>query len=371
MIPQNNPLANYLSQKAAIDEAIARVLAGGRYLLSHETSAFEEEFSSYVGTRYAVGVGSGTDALFLALKACGVGPSDEVITVSHTAIATVAAIDMTGAVPVLVDIEPDSYTISPEEVERALSAKTKAIIAVHLYGHPASMEKLIDLAKQKDVYVIEDCAQSHGARYQGVRVGSLGDAAAFSFYPTKNLGCLGDGGAITTNDEKIYRNLLALRQYGWDQNRVSHMPGINSRIDELQAAVLRVKLKVLDEKNQRRIDIARAYDRLKDIPGLKIPSTTYGTTHVYHQYVIQCETRAVRDGLKEFLLRHEIQSAIHYPLPVHLQPAYISIIRTTHSLSRTLRVSETILSLPIFPELSDEDVERVIRVVQNYFSQQE
>ncbi|MFH1125050.1 MAG: DegT/DnrJ/EryC1/StrS family aminotransferase, partial [Pseudomonadota bacterium] len=261
MIPQNNPLANYLSHQAAIDLAIHQVSKSGSYILGEETAAFEREFAEYAGVKYAVGVGNGTEALHLALRALGVGPGDEVITVSHTAVATVAAIEMTGAEPVFADIDPNSFTIAPKEVEKAITGRTKVILPVHLYGHPADLRPLLECAKQHDLYLLEDCAQAHGAVYHGRKVGSWGDAGAFSFYPTKNLGCLGDGGAVTTSSPELHERLLALRQYGWDRKRISLEPGFNSRLDELQAAILRVKLKYLNENNQKRMGVARAYDQ--------------------------------------------------------------------------------------------------------------
>jgi dTDP-4-amino-4,6-dideoxygalactose transaminase len=253
MIPQTSPLANYLSNQPALDEAIHRVLGAGRYILGDETAAFEREFADYIGVRYAVGVGSGTDALHLALRGLGIGPGDEVITVSHTAVATVAAVEMCGAATVLVDIDPKSYTLDASLLERARSDRSRAVVPVHLYGQPCALEEIIRFARRHGIFVVEDCAQSHGALCEGRRTGSWGDVAAFSFYPTKNLGGLGDGGAITTQDPALYEALRALRQYGWDDKRLSRRPGWNSRLDEIQAAVLRVKLARLEENNQRRI----------------------------------------------------------------------------------------------------------------------
>ena len=369
MIPQNNPLANYLSHKQAIDTAIARVLASGHYILGEETSAFEHEFAAYIGAKYAVCMGSGTEALHIALQACGIGAGDEVITVSHTAVATVAAIEMCGAVPVLVDIDTDSYTIDPDHVEKALTDRTKAIIPVHLYGQPSDLEPLMECAGQYNLYLIEDCAQAHGAVYNENKVGSWGDAGVFSFYPTKNLGCLGDGGAVTTNSSEIHDKILALRQYGWDQERISLIKGYNSRLDELQAAVLRAKLKWLDENNRKRIRIARTYNQLFDSLNLTLPSPISRTTHVYHQYVIRCTKKAIRDDLMEFMLKRQIQSAIHYPVPVHLQPAYINIAGSRNSLPVTENCSETIISLPMFPDLTDGDIDNIVTTIRTFFDQ--
>lgn len=367
MIPQKNPLAGYLSLQADIDEAIRRVLAGGRYILAEETLAFEKEFAGYIGVRHVVAVGSGTEAIHLALRACDIGPGDEVITVSHTAVATVAAIEMCGAVPVLVEIDPVSYTMDPGSAEQAVTDRTKAILPVHLYGQPAHLVPIIECARKHKLHVIEDCAQAHGALYRGKRTGAWGDAGAFSFYPTKNLGCLGDGGAITTQSAELCEKLRALRQYGWDDRRISHLAGFNSRLDELQAAVLRVKLPHLDENNQRLRDLASTYaGQLRTSP-LTLPAEIPGTEPVYHQYAVTCAERSTRDRLRKFLLNHEIQTAVHYPLPVHRQPAYRDRYGKSPSLPVTERVSETMVSLPMFPEFTAEEVHRVGAVVRKFF----
>jgi len=369
MIPQTSPLANYLSNRTALDEAIHRVLSAGRYILGKETAAFEKQFAHYIGVPYAVGVGNGTEALHLALRGLGVGPGDEVITVSHTAVATVAAVEMCGATPVLVDIHPESYTMDVSLLEKARSDRSKAIVPVHLYGQPCDLEAVTRFAKTYRLFVIEDCAQSHGALYQGQRTGSWGHAAAFSFYPTKNLGALGDGGAITTRDPSLYERLRALRQYGWDESRISQRAGWNSRLDELQAAVLRVKLAHLEATNQRRIQIARAYhELLNQIPWLTLPSPTPGTTHVYHQYVIRCADPPARNRLMAHLSEGGIQTAVHYPVPVHLQPAYANRLPGSHSLPVTEAQCPRILSLPLFPELTDEEVGRVAKTIESFFS---
>jgi dTDP-4-amino-4,6-dideoxygalactose transaminase len=363
MIPQNSPLANYLNHQSAIDDAMRRVLASGQYILGKETLSFEREFADYIGVKYGVGVGNATEALHLVLTALGVGQGDEVITVSHTAVATVAAIEMCGAIPNLVDIQASQYTIAPDMVGRAITSNTKAIIPVHLYGQPADLEPILRLAREHHLYVVEDCAQAHGAGYRGRKVGSLGDAGVFSFYPTKNLGCLGDGGAITTNNEHLYERLVALRQYGWNQEKVSCRPGFNSRLDEIQAAVLRAKLPFLDENNQKRIRIAESYNRLRGISSLTVPDPVPGTTHVYHQYVIRCASRTARDALRLALSDGGIQTAIHYPTPVHLQPAYRGRLHLRELLQITEATCDVILSLPLFPELREDEVDRVVTSV--------
>ena len=363
MIPQNNPLANYLHHQSAIDAAIHHVLASGQYILGEETRSFEREFADYIGVRYAVGVGSATEALHLVLTALGVGQGDDVITVSHTAVATVAAIEMCGAIPNLVDIQAARYTIRPDSIARAITPKTKAIIPVHLYGEPADMDAILRLAKKHHLYIVEDCAQAHGAEYHERKVGSLGDAGVFSFYPTKNLGCLGDGGAITTDNEALCERLVALRQYGWDHGRLSQRPGFNSRLDEIQAAVLRAKLPFLDANNQKRIRIAGSYHRLKGISSLIVPDPMPDSTHVYHQYVLRCANQAKRDALKLALSDAGIQTAIHYPTPVHLQPAYQGRVHLHEPLQITEGTCNRILSLPLFPELTDDEVNRVTTAV--------
>ena len=367
MIPQNNPYANYFNQKDAIDEAIHRVLNKGQYILGDEVKAFELEFANYIGVKYAVGTANGTDALHLALRACDIGNGDEVITVSHTAVATIAAIEMCGATPVLLDIDPNFYTIDSSLVEKAITEKTKAIVPVHLYGQPADIVPLLEFARQYKLHLIEDCAQAHGAVYGDQEVGSWGDAGVFSFYPTKNLGCLGDGGAVTTNNPRLYNRLLSLRQYGWNTQRVSQEPGFNSRLDELQAAILRVKLEYLDGNNKRRFEISRMYNQYLESFPISLPSIIPNTNHVFHQYVIRCETKSKRDYLVKSLQRKGIHSSIHYPMPIHLQPAYKNRIRLFNSLSITEAVSKTILSLPIFPELNDKDVYTIIKAIEKYY----
>ena len=263
-IPLQDLKAQTEALQPEIDAAIQRVLASGWYILGGEVSAFEEEFAAYNGVSGCVGVNSGTDAIFLALRACDVGPGDEVITVSHTAVATVAAIRLTGATPVLVDVDPSTYTMSMDGLAAAITPRTKAIVPVHIYGQPAEMESILAMAVEAGIRVIEDCAQAHGARYQGKRVGSMGDLGCFSFYPTKNLGAIGDGGAVIGNDEALLERIRRLRQYGWtpESRYVSQEEGVNSRLDEMQAAILRVKLAHLDDWNRRRQELAALYDRL-------------------------------------------------------------------------------------------------------------
>jgi dTDP-4-amino-4,6-dideoxygalactose transaminase len=363
MVQFSNPKAQYLSYKAEIDKAIAETLESGWYILGEQTKLFEQEFAEYIGAKYAIGVGSGTEALHVALTACGVGPGDEVITVAHTAVATVSAIELCGASPIFADIEEDFYTIDPSNIEKLISPKTKAIIAVHLYGLPANLKEIIPLAKKYNLIVIEDCAQCHGSTYEGKKLGSIGDIACFSFYPTKNLGAIGDGGAIVTNDLNLAEKVLLIREYGWAQRYISHIPGWNSRLDELQAAVLRVKLRTLDEDNDRRLKIAAIYDRGLRGTELILPAKRQAGTHVYHLYVVRSQKR---DKLKEFLQEKSIGTGIHYPVPIHRQKAYIGRLKGNNSLEVTERVSKEILSLPMYPELPSADLQSTIQAIKEF-----
>lgn len=357
MIPCADPKAQYLAHKDGIEAAIRRVLDGGRYILGAEVAAFEKEFSDYLGGGHSVGVGSGTEAVHLALAALGVGPGDEVITVSHTAVATVAAIELCGAVPVLVDLEPDFYTIDPKKVEAALTPKTKAVVAVHLYGQPADLDALTDLCRRKGLKLVEDCAQSHGARWKGRRTGSFGDAAAFSFYPTKNLGAIGDGGAVFFNDRTLADKARLLREYGWAERYVSAIPGLNSRLDELQAAILRVKLRALDADNAKRRALAAVYrEALAGFAGL--PTERPGVEHVYHLFVAALPDR---DAVKAALHERGIGTMIHFPMPIHLQPAYKGRVPVRGSMAITEAAARQVLSLPMFPELPEADARRAAK----------
>jgi dTDP-4-amino-4,6-dideoxygalactose transaminase len=371
-LPAANPQANYLAHQEEIDRAIQRVLMSGWYVLGQEVTAFEQEFARYIGVRDAIGVGSGTDALVLALRAGGVGPGDAVLTVSHTAVATVAAIELAGARPILAEVEPETFTLDPDGLEEALKTgggdQIKAIIVVHLYGYPADMDAILHIAGRYGVRVIEDCAQAHGAAWQGRKAGALGSRlAAFSFYPTKNLGALGDGGAVVTDDPEIAARVRLLRQYGWRQRYVSELPGMNSRLDELQAAVLRVKLRYLDQENRRRREIAGSYNAwLADTP-LRLPQVRPGATHVFHQYVVRSRER---DQLRSFLEAHGVGTMIHYPVPVHLQPAYRGRVALAIRLAGTEAICGEILSLPMYPQMTDADVERVGGAIIDFYRTQ-
>ncbi len=364
MIPQTDPRANYLAHKTEIDEAIAQTLMAGRYILGETVAAFEREFAAYLGVGHVIGVGSGTDALHLALRGCDIGPGSRVFTVSHTAVATVAAIELAGAQPVLVEIDPVTFTLDPQHLEdavktlrrRAGGAGRDAVLPVHLYGHPANMPAILEIARRYELTVIEDCAQSHGATIAGRRTGALGAIAAFSFYPTKNLAALGDGGAVATDDPALAERVRLLREYGWRERYVSAISGLNSRLDALQAAILRVKLRYLDAENARRRELARLYSELLAGSSLRLPVERGEVRHVYHQYVVRSSRRA---ALQAHLAATGIGTLIHYPVPVHLQPAYAGRLPLPAPLPHTEAVAREILSLPMFPELSEAQARQV------------
>ena len=369
-IPQADPRAGYLVQRTAIDAALTRVFEGGVYILGREVEMFEAAFADYIGVRHAIGVGSGTDAIELALRASNIGAGDLVFTVSHTAVATVAAIERAGATAVLVDVEPGTYTMAPHELSRALRmtrpGRPAAVLPVHIYGQPAELSELAEIARVHDLRLIEDCAQSHGALYCGEPTGSFGDVACFSFYPTKNLGALGDGGMVVTSDPTLAVALREIREYGWRDRYVSARIGINSRLDAIQAAILGVKLRTLTADNARRQTIAARYDAgLAGLP-LALPVRRPNASHVFHQYVIRL---AERDALRNRLRASGVGTGIHYPVPVHRQPAYSGRLTCGPSgLGVTERAASQILSLPIYPQLMDEAVDRVIAEIRAFFT---
>ena len=361
-VPFTDLRAQYLSIKAEIDAAVARVLDSGWYILGQEVAAFEREFAAYCGAAECVGVGSGTEALHLALLACGIGPGDEVITVSHTSVATVAAIALTGARPVLVDVDAETYTMDPASLEAAVTPRTRAIIPVHLYGHPADLSPILQLARRIGAWVIEDCAQAHGASYQGRSVGTWGDLGCFSFYPTKNLGALGDGGAVVGRDPALIERIRLLREYGWTTQAryVSQVRGLNSRLDELQAAILRVKLRYLDSWNETRRMLAARYQAWLPSSIAK-PIERPGSRHVYHLYVVRVPNR---DRLRTRLHEMGIGTGVHYPIPVHLQPAYQALALPAGSLAHTEQLVSEILSLPMSPMLAEEQIAEVAEAIR-------
>jgi dTDP-4-amino-4,6-dideoxygalactose transaminase len=365
LIPTSSPLAAYQAQRDDIRARILSVLEGGNYVLGPEVESFEQSFSAYCQATYGIGVNSGTDALILTLRALDIGPGDEVVTVSHTALATVAAVLAVGATPVLVDIDPIYYTLDPAVLGDAITARTKAIVPVHLYGQPADMDSILDVAKKHGIPVIEDCAQATGAIYKGRRVGSIGDAGCFSFYPTKNLGAIGDGGMVVTNSQRISDRIRRIRQYGWDARRETDRLGINSRLDEIQAAILGVKLPLLDLNNEHRAAIAHRYSvAFAELP-LGLPRQRPETAHVYHLYVLSCDDR---DGLRRHLMDNKVLAGIHYPVAAHRHGTYASRVSLSAAgLETTDSVVDRILSLPIYPELPEADVGRVIDGVNSYF----
>jgi len=350
-----NPLADYLSNKDEIDQAILDVLESGYYVLSNEVEKFESNFAEYLAVKYAIGVGNGTDAIEIALAALGITKKDVVITVANTAIATVSAIMNAGAEPVFADIDPQSFCMDPDSLKDCIQSSDKpigAIIPVHLYGHPADMFSIIEIADEYGIRVIEDCAQAHGAMINNRKVSTFGDIGCFSFYPTKNLGAIGDGGIVVTDDETLARKIKMLRQYGWENRNNSLFLGRNSRMDEIQAAILNVKLKYLDKNNEKRRHIAFHYQEALKESNITLPKIlTDQVYHVLHQYVVQSHNR---DQLKEYLGKKGVLTQIHYPVPIHKQPVYSNNYSRKYHLPLTDHITTNILSLPIYPNLSIE-----------------
>jgi dTDP-4-amino-4,6-dideoxygalactose transaminase len=347
-----------------VTPAINRVLDSGWYILGKEVQQFEDSFAEYIGSKYTIGVANGLDALKISLMALDIKEGDEVITTAHTAVATALAITEVGATPVFADID-DYYHISAESIAEKITTKTKAVIPVHLYGQSADMKEITDLCIQHKLHVIEDSCQAHGATFNNKKVGTFGELGCFSFYPTKNLGAYGDGGAITTDDEELYEKCKSLRNYG-QINRYEHkFKGINSRLDELQAAVLNIKLAHLDEFNNKRIVFGKLYNELlRGIPWLEIPLERAGARHVYHLYVIKLAEHIDREKLKNYLQEKEIASLVHYPIPVHKQPAYAEYNNIT--LQKTEEAANRILSLPIHPFLEKEEIEYICKGLQEF-----
>ncbi|MDH2403183.1 DegT/DnrJ/EryC1/StrS family aminotransferase [Bradyrhizobium sp. SSUT18] len=360
-IPFVNLKAQYETLKDEVAEAIRGILDSAQFIGGETLASFERDFAAYCQVRHARGVANGTDALHLALRALGIGHGDEVITTAHTFIATAAAIVATGARPVFVDIDPDTSTIDPRMVERGLTDRTKAIVPVHLFGQPADMGPIKDIAQRRGLYVVEDAAQAHGAEYQGVRTGALGDIGCFSFYPGKNLGAYGDGGAITTNNAAIAERIERLRDHG----RTSHYNhaeiGFNSRLDALQAAILQVKLRRLDEWNANRRRAAEWYTAELAQSGIKTPFVRKGSTHVYHLYVIATNKR---DAIRNKLDEAGVATGIHYPVPLHLQPALAHLGYRQGDLPYCEAMAAQSLSLPIFPELAHDQVRGIAAIAR-------
>lgn len=357
MIPFLDLGAAYRELKPEIDAAIARVLESGWYILGPEVEAFESEWAAYCEANYAVGVANGLDALTLALRALDIGPDDEVIVPSNTYIATWLAVSGVGAVPVPVEPDPATYNIDPTLVEAAITPRTKALLPVHLYGQPVDLDPLLEIAQRYGLRVIEDAAQAHGARYKGRRIGAHGDIVCWSFYPGKNLGALGDGGAITTDDPALAERVSLLRNYGSRQKYVNEEAGVNSRLDPIQAAVLRVKLAVLDEWTDRRRAIAAAYSEGLAGAGLILPQIPDWADPVWHLYVVRS---VERDDLQVRLTEAGIGTLTHYPIPPHMQQAYAGLGMATDALPVAHRLASEVLSLPMGPQLRMADVELIV-----------
>jgi dTDP-4-amino-4,6-dideoxygalactose transaminase len=355
-VPYVDLKAQYRSIKPEIDEAVARVLDSCQFVLGPEVADFEKEFAAYCGAAECIAVNSGTSALHLALLAAGVGPGDEVITVSFTFVASVATVLYTGAKPVLVDIERRTFNMNPEAVEAAISPRTKAIMPVHLYGHPADMDPIMEVARRRNLVVIEDAAQAHGAKYKGQAVGSIADIGCFSFYPAKNLGAYGEGGAVTTNNPEYARKIRVLRDWGQDRKYHHALHGYNYRMEGLQGAILRVKLRQLEKWTEARRGIVKKYDQRLAGSDLVRPAEMPWARHVYHLYTVRAKNR---DALQATLLSEGIQTGVHYAIPVHLQPAYAHLGYGPNSLPESERAANEVLSLPLYPELTDSQVRTV------------
>jgi len=360
MIPYLDLQAQYRSIKGEIDSAVLRVLDSTQYILGEEVAAFEREFAGYCQASQAIGLNSGTSALHLALLAAGIGPGDEVITVPFTFVATVSAICYTGATPVFVDIEPDYFTMDPSKVEAAITPKTKAIMPVHLYGQPADMDPIAEIARRRGLIVIEDAAQAHGSEYHGRRCGSIAEIAGFSFYPGKNLGAYGEGGAVTTTRADWAATCRTLRDWGQEKRYEHRLKGFNYRMDGIQGAILRVKLRHLEAWTERRRQVAEWYAAALDPDTVRMPKARPGCRHVYHVYVVRADDR---DRLRDVLGRQGIQTGIHYPIPIHLQPAHADLGYHAGDFPVAEQIAREVLSLPIFPEMTRDQVQTVAAAV--------
>lgn len=365
MIEFLNLKAAYEELKAQIDAAVARALASGWYIGGPEVESFEQEFAAYTGAQHCVGVANGLDALHLALRAMGVGPGDEVIVPSNTYIATWLAVSQCGATPVPVEPLEGTHNIDPARIEAAITARTRVIVPVHLYGQPADLDPILDVARQHGLRVLEDGAQAHGAAYKGRRIGAHGDAVAWSFYPGKNLGALGDGGAVTTSNPELADRIRVLHNYGSRQKYVNEVQGFNSRLDPVQAAILRVKLSCLDQWNERRQALARQYQQGLSGLGLTLPEVAEGMDPVWHLYVVRCPQR---DRLQKSLAEAGVSTLIHYPIPPHLQQAYAGSGWGPGSLPLAERLADEVLSLPMGPQLQPQQVDEVIRRITAFLA---
>jgi dTDP-4-amino-4,6-dideoxygalactose transaminase len=363
-VPQLDLAAQYSAIGAEIRTAVERVMASQQFVLGREGTALEEEIARLCGAAHGIGLASGTDALILALRACGVQAADEVLVPPFTFVATGSAVSALGAKPVFADIRPDTYNIDPSELERRVTPRTRAIVVVHLYGLAADMDPILAFARSRKLPVIEDNAQAIGASYKGRRTGSLGDAACFSFYPTKNLGAYGDAGMVVTNSAEIAARIRTLRNHGQSAKYLSNEPGWNSRLDEIQAAILRVKLRHLRNWQRARQSHAAEYNRLfSQIPGVMPPLAPEGFEHVYHQYTIRIEQR---DALQKFLSERKIGSTVYYPFPLHLQPLYSALGHKAGGFPHAERAAKEVLSLPMYPELRNEQIARVAGTIAEF-----
>jgi dTDP-4-amino-4,6-dideoxygalactose transaminase len=351
----------YSGLKEEINIKIDEVLSKGNFINGNELQDFESKFSKYIGTKNGLGVNSGSDALFMAIKALDINRDEEVITVSHTFISTVDAITRNNAIPVFVDIDPDTYCIDVSKIESKITDNTRAIIVVHLYGHPADMDPILKIAKKHNLFVIEDCSQAHGAKYKGKTVGSLGDISCFSFYPVKNLGAYGDGGFIALNDDFLFEKLGMMHNYGQSMKNQYEFVGLNSRLDEIQAAILNVKLEYLDIWNNERKKLANSYNKLLDNSIYKIPCTKEYADHVFHLYVIRTSKR---DEIRDYLLKKDIQTMVHYPIPIHKQNSYKNLA-SSDNIPITEEICSQIVSLPINPWLKSFEVEEICEILNN------
>jgi dTDP-4-amino-4,6-dideoxygalactose transaminase len=356
-VPYLDLKAQYRSIKPEIEQAVARVLDSCQFVLGPEVADFEKEFAAYCGTSECIALNSGTSALHLALLAAGVGPGDEVITVPFTFVASVATILYVGAKPVLVDIEPRTFNMNPAALEAAISPRTKAIVPVHLYGHPADMDPVLAVARKHKLVVIEDAAQAHGAKYKGRSVGSIGDIACFSFYPAKNLGAYGEGGAVTTSNPEYARTIRMLRDWGQDRKYHHLLHGYNYRMEGFQGAILRVKLRHLERWTETRRAIVKTYNERLAGTDVVRPAEMPWARHVYHLYTLRADNR---DALQAALLNEGIQTGIHYSTPVHLQPAYTTLGYGPNSLPESEKAAREVLSLPLYPELTESQVQTVL-----------
>jgi len=365
-IPFGNLKRQYQKLKPIIDQATQEVYDHGWFVLGNQVQSFENNFAQYCGAKYGVGVGSGTAALHLALVASGVEYGDEVITAANTCIPTLSAISLAGAVPILVDIDEITYTINPFLIPERITSKTKAIVPVHLYGQCANMNPILEIARQYDLAVIEDCAQAHGSIYKNQMAGTMGDVGCFSFYPSKNLGAFGDGGLVLTNNPDIAEKVTKLRNYGQEERYYHSIKGFNSRLDELQAAILNAKLPYLNSWNQRRREIAQRYHQAFSTTGIVCPLEDAERLHIYHLYVIRVSQR---DRFQQLLQEEGITTIIHYPIPVHLQKCYTECREQSRFLPITEKLASEIVSLPLYPELTDGEVNYIIKKVIDVYEQ--